>query len=159
MFSALKFGSMGFLCLWCCVCCVSVVRGADARATDVTNAIDKAMTWLRGKEHVGAPQYSDYVVFCGLSVAHAFPQHTDVIQSYKRWITENDVLVGGYLYHSACHVMALGLIGELDPALTIFTTSVEPSGSHGAWDTSGMPDAEKIGAGTVGKWRKDEYWH
>ncbi len=103
-----------------------VLKREELRKTDVTNAVDRAMRFLKGKESVGGIQYSDYVVFCGQSVEGTFPQYKDVMQDYRKWIIDNDKFEPDYLYHSSCHVMALDLADSKKQAVEIFA-KIKPS--------------------------------
>jgi len=40
----------------------------------ITNAIDRAMQYTRGKEAQGLPQYNDNIEDCGLYIVEVFPQ-------------------------------------------------------------------------------------
>ena len=102
-------------------------------------SIQRGMSYLDGK--AGAPgqnpQYNDYVVFCGLLVEQEYPEFKKIISPYKKWIIKHDraVTKGPYLYFSACHVMALDLIGEHKQARAIFE-QLKPFANEGQWKTT-----------------------
>ena len=98
-------------------------------------SIQRAMSYLEGKEGTpgNGPQYSDYVVFCGLPVVNDFPEYADILETYKIWITKNDRYIAQLPYQSICHVMALDLIGEKDKAVEIYS-QLAPMGNDGKWD-------------------------
>lgn len=105
----------------------------EPTAPELEASIKRAMEYLNGKEATGGPQYSDYVVFCGLPVVEKYPEFKGVIDSYVRWIAAHDQYNKQLPYQSACHVMALDISGEHEKAVDIFRSLV-PSADDGLWD-------------------------
>ena len=99
---------------------------------DVEASIKRAMTFLAGKEGSGGPQYSDYVVFCGLSISRSYPEYEGIVEPYKMWIAKHDLFSAKLPYQSICHVMALDMSGNREQALEIFS-QLKPLANEGAW--------------------------
>ena len=112
--------------------CVSTLNAAEPTASDIKQKINRAMQYIKHEYREGGPQYSDYVVFCGLSVEKEFPEYREIIDRYRKKIIQNDKFSRDSLYHSACHVMALDLIGQKEKALEIFS-ELRPFANDGQW--------------------------
>jgi hypothetical protein len=121
-------------CVLFCVIATFTAQSENPTPSEMNSAIKKGMEYLKDKEGVGGPQYSDYVVFCGLSVEKRYPEYKEVIAPYKKWIIKKDRFKGKgpYLYFSACHVMALDVIGETEKAKAM-AEKFKPYANGGKW--------------------------
>ena len=117
-----------------CVMLTSIAQSEDLADNTIETAIRNGMKYLKNKEAVGEPQYSDYVVFCGLSVEKEHPEYKKIIAPYKKWIVKKERFKGKgpYLYFSACHVMALDVIGEKEKAKAM-AEKFKPYANDGKW--------------------------
>ena len=121
-------------CLLFCVIATFTAQSENPTVGALDAAIKKGMEYLKNKEGAGGPQYSDYVVFCGLSVEKRYPEYKEIIAPYKKWIIKKERFKGKgpYLYFSACHVMALDVIGESEKAKGM-AQEFTPYANGGKW--------------------------